>query len=104
MERTELNIAPFFVGQKVVAVAAPPTSRFKNKQEYEVSAMEYRYGNPHHPVGRVTKYWYVGIVGWANGKACYAPHMFAPVKQQEYPAMTFSEIVKMETEEILLNN
>lgn len=104
MERAELNIAPFFAGQKVVAVAAQPTSAFKNGQEYTVSAMEYRYGNPHHPVGRITKYWYVGIVGFADGKAYYAPYIFAPVKQKEYPAMTFTEILEKETEEILFNN
>lgn len=98
----ENNFAPFYIGQKVVSVDAMPGSGFKNGQSYIVSSVEYKLGNQHHPIGRVTHYWYVGIVGWHDGGAYYRPSIFAPVI--EIPLMTFTEIKELETLEILIAN
>jgi hypothetical protein len=92
----EINIPPFYVGQPVVAVAAPDGSRFKNGQAYTVSAVEYRLGNKSHPIGRVTYYWYVGIVGFDNGGAYFAPRMFAPMPEA-FQSISLEEVLEVET-------
>lgn len=46
-----INFAPFYVGQRVVAVDAVPGAMFKNGTEYTVSAMKYALGNQHHQWG-----------------------------------------------------
>lgn len=91
----ENNLQPFYVGQRVVAVDAASGSQFKNGQNYIVSAVEYKLGNPHHPIGRVTYYWYVGIIGFADGGAYYRPAIFAPI-QENFEAITFEKINELE--------
>lgn len=88
------NFAPFYAGQEVVAVDAMPGSAFKNGKDYTISAVEYKLGNSSHPVGRVTYYWYVGIVGFADGGAYYRPAIFAP-KQTIFKEISF-EVEKPE--------
>lgn len=100
-----MNLPPFYVGQRVIAVDAVIGAGFKNGQTYTVAAIEYRLGNPYHPVGRITYYWYVGIVGWENGGAYYRPGIFAALEEEtEWLAMTFAKLVEIEREQILLNN
>lgn len=96
----EGGFAPFYAGQRVVAVKAPNGSKFKNGQEYTVSKCEYKFGNSQHPIGRVTKYWYVGIVGFANGGAYYAPYMFAPIPEA-FQEISYEKV--MENESSLIN-
>ncbi len=98
-----IDLPPFYVGEDVVAVDAHPQSYFKNGQDYVISAVEYRFGNPHHPVGRVTKYWYVGIVGFANGIATYRPSIFAS-KTKGVNIMTFEKIAEIEKSCVLIDN
>lgn len=90
-------IPPFYVGQKVIAVDAMENSMFKNGTIYTVSAMDYHLGNPSHPIGRVTYYWYIGIVGHSDGGAYYRPSIFAPivenVQTMEYVSQ---EVIKKE--------
>jgi len=92
----EINIAPFYAGQKVVAVDAVSGSRFKNGQIYTVSAVEYKLGNQNHPIGRVTYYWYVGIVGFADGGAYYRPAIFAPIEEKFQP-ISLEKVLETET-------
>lgn len=101
---SEINLPPFYPGQQVVAVDAMKGSVFKNGIQYEVTKCDCRFGNPHHPVGKVTKYWYVGIVGHADGHPYWRPTIFAPLEQKEFPALTFSEIVEAEKLEVLIAN
>lgn len=101
--RDEINIPPFYVGQSVVAVDAVPTSGFKNGTQYTISAVEYKFGNSLHPIGRITKYWYVGIAGFSDTIACYRPGIFAPI-EFEYSVITFKEMIAIENVEVLLNN
>lgn len=99
-----LNLPPFYVGQKVLFVGSKDALHLKHDIVYEVAACEYNFGNPTHPVGAVTKYWYVGIVGLHDGLAHLTPLIFVPLQQKEFSAMTFSEIVEAEQLEVLLNN
>lgn len=80
--------APFYAGQEVVAVDAVPGSRFKNGQDYVVSACECKI-NPANGKG---PFWYVGIVGHANGDAWFRPAIFAP----KISAAQFIEYEKVE--------
>lgn len=89
------NIAPFYVGQKVVAIDAVTGSSFKNGQSYIVSAVECKLGNKNHPIGSVTNYWYIGIVGFADGGAHFRPGIFAPLTST-FQSISFSKV--METE------
>jgi hypothetical protein len=106
---TKPNLAPFYVGQRVVAVNAALGSAFKNGTQYVIDAVEYNFGNPHHPVGRITKYWYVGIQGFpkstiSDRKAYYCPSIFAPVEQMDFPAIKLSEIIQSEVLEVMIAN
>lgn len=76
----EHNYAPFYVGQEVVAVDALPKSAFKNGQDYIVAAIEYKI-NPANGTG---PYWYIGIVGHANGEAWFRPGIFAPKQTVQF--------------------
>ena len=99
----EVNIAPFYPGQQVVAVDAMIGSYFKNGQDYVVTYCEYKpSGNPiDNPAN---KYWYVGIEGWAEGKAYYRPSIFRAKETMQASLMTFTEIVAKEELQILINN
>lgn len=96
------NFAPFYVGQKVVAVDAVDGSAFKNGTHYTVSAVEYKLGNKTHPIGRVTYYWYVGIEGHANAGAYFRPGIFAPI-EEKFESISLSEVLEMETQLISKN-
>lgn len=104
----EVNLPPFYDGQQVVFLGPPndPNSKtlMDRGSQYTVRTCEYKFGNKDHPVGRITKYWYVGIVGVHDGMCYLAPYIFAPLQQKEFPALTFSEIVEAETEQVLMAN
>lgn len=102
----EVNLPPYYDGQKVVFIGTPSSgkTRLTKGQIYSVATCEYKLGNQNHPVGKVTKYWYVGIVGLDNGGCYLAPYIFTPLEQKEFPAISFSEIVEAETKEILIAN
>lgn len=94
-EINDINFAPFYAGQKVVAVDAMEGATFKNGQNYVVSKVEYKLGNPSHPIGRVTYYWYVGIVGFSNGGAYYRPTIFAPI-EEKFETITLEKVLEQE--------
>ncbi len=91
-----MNFAPFYIGQKVVAVDAMPNSMFKNGQIYTVNSCTFEEsGNPISPAGK--KYWYVGVVG--SHPHC-RPGIFRPLEEIKFPSMTFEQIKKVEKEEM----
>lgn len=95
-----MNFAPFYVGQKVVAVDAMPTSRIKNGKCYTISTCHYSpSGNP---IANGKSFWYVGVVGLDNN--WMRPEIFAPLEQSAFPLMTFKEIIKAEEVDVLTNN
>lgn len=98
----EINIAPFYVGQKVVAVDAVSGSAFKNGKTYTVASIEYKLGNQHHPIGRVTYYWYVGIVGHADGGAYFRPSIFAPI-EEKFRSISLEKVLEKEVPLICSN-
>lgn len=98
----EINIASFYAGQKVVAVDAVLGSAFKNGQDYIIAAVEYKLGNRNHPIGRVTYYWYVGIVGFADGGAYYRPGIFAPI-EEKFQSISLEKVLETETPLICSN-
>ena len=92
------NIAPFYAGEKVIAVDAVQGSFFKNKQHYIISTCYSAMCNGKY-------YWYVGIVGGPHSSI--RPSIFKSIQQKEFPLMTFKEIiklVKLQKLEILMNN
>ena len=87
MQQDESILPMFYAGQEVIAVNAHPKSAFKNGQLYIVSAFEYKI-NPANGTG---PYWYIGIVGHANGEAWFHPGIFAP-KIPPLQVVTFEKI------------
>lgn len=76
MEKS-IEIAPFYVGQKVIAVDAMEGSKIKNGRQYIVNSCEYREsGNPLSQKDK--KYWYVGVEGHHNR---LRPGIFAPIEE-----------------------
>lgn len=90
--------APFYAGQKVVAVDAMPGAVWKNGETYTISQCIIRIGNDGN------KYWYVGTTCYNNGEAHYRPSIFAPLQQKSFPLMTFAKIREIERIQILVDN
>lgn len=82
-------LSPFYVGQEVVAVDALLGSKFINGQDYIVSVIEYKI-NPANGKG---PFWYIGIVGHADGGAYFRPSIFAP-KIPPMKEVTFDKITE----------
>ena len=95
-----MNFAPFYIGQRVVAVDAVPNSKIKNGQHYTIS--DCYYAPSGNPIANGKSYWYVGVVGFDNN--CLRPSIFAPLEQKKFPLMKFSEILKKEKTEVLIDN
>lgn len=87
------NITMFYTGQRVVAVDALPGSFFKNGTEYVVSAYEWK-SSPN-PIANGKYFWYIGIVGHANGSAYFRPGIFAPIIEA-FQAITFEKVSEQE--------
>lgn len=98
--REKMNYAPFYVGQKVVAVDAIEGSRIKNGQYYVIS--DCHYSPSGNPIANGQSFWYVGVMGFDN--KWLRPGIFAPIEQKKFPLMTFKEINKVEKIEELINN
>lgn len=88
-------VAPFYVGQKVVAVRAVPGSSYKNGTVYTIKTCHYSYcenGNRH--------FWYVGVVelntDWNT------PTIFEPIGE-EFQYIELSEVLEIETKLISVN-
>lgn len=98
MENLNLNIAPFYPSQKVVAVDAHPQSRIKNGTEYVISHCHYsQSGNP---LANGKSFWYVGVEG--NDNHWMRPGIFAPI-ESTFRSITFSEVIKIESPLIGIN-
>lgn len=101
----ENNLAPFYVGQKVVGseYAGQVRGRIKKGQPYTIASCHLSI-NPANGTG---PYWYVGAAedpqGMdGNGRGWISPKLFSPI--QENPIMTFDEIKQNEKSEVLLLN
>lgn len=90
-----IEIAPFYVGQKVVGNPDYP-HMVRNGKIYTITSCHLSI-NPANGTG---PYWYVGVD--ANGHDWLAPYLFLPI--QEIPLMTFSQIQEVEKFEILIPN
>lgn len=82
----------FVPGMAVIAVDALAGSEFKNGQIYTVSAYEWK-ANPAHPLRK--RFWYIGIVGNANGVAWFRPSIFAPIPNK-FVEVSFSKVRELE--------
>lgn len=67
--------APFFPGDKIIAVNALDKSLFKNGKIYTVSACDYN-------LCKGCYYWYVGVHGITNGNAYYRPSIFELIESK----------------------
>lgn len=92
-----LNLAPFFVGQNVIAVDAHPGSSIKNGQQYIVTSCDYV------PVGNQSSngiwVWYVGVTGSHNR---LRPSIFAPF-EEVFQSISLEQVISIETEFIGVN-
>lgn len=107
--KDKLNIPPFYIGQKVVAIKDHTQGYFNKGDEFVVKGIE-----------KTCCVWVIIIgvrTGWnisicvcrksinnPNDMGRFNVASFAPLQQQSYPLMTFSKIVEKEKEEILINN
>lgn len=90
-----LNIAPFYVGQKVLGSdRVPALSKVKKGHPYVISHCEYK-------MNRVNGlwFWYVGIPGHHDW---LAPYLFVPVEEKFEP-ITLEKILEEETKLINAN-
>ena len=95
-----MNFAPFYVGQKVVAVDAVTNSLIKNGRIYTISSCQYSpSGNP---IANGKLFWYIGVSGIDN--EWLRPTIFAPLIQKKFPLMAFAQIMEKEKNEVLIDN
>ena len=95
-----MNLAPFYVGQKVVGSnKVLPTSRIKKGHPYRIRVC-FQSINPANGLG---PFWYVGVDEWPEAD-WLGPHLFSPIEEAKLPLMTFSEIKESVKEEILIDN
>lgn len=101
----KVNLAPFYAEQRVVFIGTPGNGRtiLTRGEIYTVSNCEYKVSSNPINVNKLS-FWYVGIVGYHNGICCLCPSIFVPVKQTDFPALTFQEIVEAEKLEVLTAN
>lgn len=93
-----MDLAPFYIGQKVVGSnRVLPSSRIKKGAPYVIRVCECMI-NPANGLG---PFWYVGVEEFPDHD-WLAPYLFVPI--QEASIMTFSEIRKVEENEVLINN
>lgn len=100
LEMDKVDIAPFYSGQKVIGSdKVLPTSRIKKGHPYRIRIC-YSSINPANGLG---PFWYVGVEEWPEHN-WLGPHLFSPIEECKLPLMSFSKIVEVEKEELLLNN
>ena len=92
------NIAPFYIGQKVVASkyaeSLGPGCRIKKGFTYVITGCHFSI-NPANGTG---PYWYVGY----DGSAPYlSPKLFSPYQEMRFPSLTFEQIKKYEVKEVI---
>lgn len=79
-----MNIPPFYVGQRVVAVDAIDGSFIKNGNEYIIAEVRLWQG----------VYWHVTVTIRANHPL--RPSIFAPI-QDAFNAISFEQVVELES-------
>lgn len=95
MERkSEMNIAPFYTGQKVVCTNLRKGCKFKQGIVYTVKDCRWLVSS--NPIAHGASFWYVRIVEIDDTAYGYSPTIFAPIEQKEFPAMEYSEIIELE--------
>ncbi|HEY5391066.1 MAG TPA: hypothetical protein VIJ57_03040 [Hanamia sp.] len=93
------NYSPFYIGQKVVGNPTNPKSSIIKGEIYTIRVCHY--SPSMNPIANGQSFWYVGIDKWINHD-WLSPKLFLPI--QENCLMTFEEIKKVETKELLLTN
>lgn len=106
----KLNLPPFYVGQKIVALTNGCNGNLIKNNEYTVKSIRFRCCAWLVDVGIVDlesdesecstckktykfeKIWWLSYI------------LFAPIEKQNLPLMTFSQIKEKEQEQILINN
>jgi hypothetical protein len=89
----EDGLGAFFPGQAVIGIAAPEGSKFKNGQQYVVA--DYVWKASSNPIAYGKHFWYIGIVGYADGMPYFHPGMFAHIKSQ-FIEISFSGVKEIE--------
>jgi len=103
----KLNLPPFYVGQKVVAIKSHSQGIFKKGDVFKVKALM-----------KPCCYWVcdIGIENISDIMECncgneykssvwaIACHVLAPIQEAKPPLMTFTQIKETEKEEILILN
>ena len=101
----DVSLPPFYDGQKVVFIGPPGSSTTIIPRGTICTISTCKYEVSPNPINVLKKkFWYVGVKECHDGLCCLSPDIFVPLQQKEFPAMTFTEIVKMEKLEILINN
>jgi len=91
------GMAPFYIGQNVVAVDAVAGSRIKNGQNYIVTSCDYLMSP--NPIANGKYFWYVGVKGshkWLR------PTIFAPI-EQAFISISLKEVLNIEMQLISSN-
>jgi hypothetical protein len=89
----EDGLGVFHPGQQVIAINAPDGSKFKRDHQYVVA--DYVWKASSNPIAHGKHFWYIGIVGHADGMPYFHPGMFAPL-QSQFMEISFSEAIKIE--------
>lgn len=96
----ELNLPPFYVGQKVVVDSSGITREYEIKHRGLINK-----GDVYVVSGNVfdTKWnlWYTYLKGISFA---LASEFLKPIQEQKFPLITLSKIQELEKEEILINN
>lgn len=111
------NLPPFYVGQKVVCVRSCDSTKWGTGDKvngvvkgetYTIKAIAPNCCGVGFmvDVGLIPKYDVLCSKCCKNlGKTLWAnPKLFAPIEKQNFPLMTFKEIVKKEEEQVLIDN
>lgn len=88
-----INIAPFYAGQKVVGSGAHPGSRILKDHSYIISGCEYKPSI--NPIANGKRFWYIGIEGHADGAVWLSPSLVVPVLGS-FVSIEFKEVIEKE--------
>lgn len=97
---SEINLAPFFIGQRVVGSdVVLPASRIKKGHPYIIR--ECHFTPSLNPIANGKSFWYVCIEEWPDHR-WLAPRLFTPV-QENFQSITLEKCIEVETPLISVN-
>lgn len=107
-----INLPPFYVGQKVVAVINHSQGYFKKGDEFIIKNVvknKCACGYCSVDVGiisklRKTECFDCRVIFNNDGFCLFDPTAFRPLQQSKFPLMTFTQIKQKEQTEILIDN